>query len=159
MKWRKTWPTGRRHQGMESPWDCTYQLQKIQLDHSWHRRMRKDKLFLTATWVALSGQEKNDTPTEKMCLWNRGTISQRSSFGIIFDRGKRHVSKLCFWMYVSIPFIKGRIGKWVFSFPCTNNVADYEALLIGLELAAAMGMQSIHVQKGSSRLVVRSFFE
>lgn len=74
-----------------SPWDCTYQLQKIQLDHSWHRRMRKDKLFLTATWVALSGQEKNDTPTEKMCLWNIGTISQRSSFGIIFDRGKRHV--------------------------------------------------------------------
>lgn len=31
------------HQGMESPWDCTYQLQKIQLDHSWHRRMRKER--------------------------------------------------------------------------------------------------------------------
>ncbi len=30
-------------------------------------------------------------------------------------------------------------------FLCTNNVADYEALLIGLELAAAMGMRSIHV--------------
>ena len=41
------------------------------------------------------------------------------------------------------------------NFPCTNNVADYEALLIGLELAAAMGMRSIHVKKGDSRLVVR----
>lgn len=28
-------------------------------------------------------------------------------------------------------------------FPCTNNVAEYEALLIGLELAAVMGMRSI----------------
>ena len=42
-------------------------------------------------------------------------------------------------------------------FLCTNNVADYEALLIGLELAAAMGMRSIHVNvnKGDSQLVVR----
>lgn len=40
-------------------------------------------------------------------------------------------------------------------FPCTNNVAEYEALLIGLELAAAMGMRSIHVKKGDSQLVVR----
>lgn len=41
------------------------------------------------------------------------------------------------------------------NFPCTNNVAEYEALLIGLELAAAMGMRSIHVKKGDSQLVVR----
>lgn len=40
-------------------------------------------------------------------------------------------------------------------FPCTNNVADYEALLIGFKLAAAMGMRSIHVNKGDSQLVVR----
>ncbi|KAL0295596.1 UNVERIFIED_CONTAM: Cytochrome c biogenesis CcmF C-terminal-like mitochondrial protein [Sesamum calycinum] len=41
------------------------------------------------------------------------------------------------------------------NFPCTNNVAEYEALLIGLELAAVMGMRSIHVLKGDSQLVVR----
>lgn len=43
------------------------------------------------------------------------------------------------------------------NFPCTNNVAEYEALLIGLELAAVMGMRSIHVKKGDSQpqLVVR----
>jgi len=40
-------------------------------------------------------------------------------------------------------------------FPCTNNVAEYEALLIGLELAAVMRMRSIHVLKGDSQLVVR----
>ncbi|CAA3029294.1 Hypothetical predicted protein [Olea europaea subsp. europaea] len=31
----------------------------------------------------------------------------------------------------------------------------FEALLIGLELASAMGMRSIHVKKGDSQLVVR----
>ena len=47
--------------------------------------------------------------------------------------------------------------SYLLFFLCTNNVADYEVLLIGLELAAAMGMQSIHVNvnKGDSQLVVK----
>jgi ribonuclease HI len=40
-------------------------------------------------------------------------------------------------------------------FPCTNNVAEYETFLIGLELAAAMGMRSIHVKKDDFQLVVK----
>lgn len=34
------------------------------------------------------------------------------------------------------------LGPFWLNFPCTNNVAEYEALLIGFELTAAMGMRS-----------------
>ena len=39
------------------------------------------------------------------------------------------------------------------SFPCTNNIADYEALLLGLILAYKLGIQCLHVI-GDSELVV-----
>ena len=46
-------------------------------------------------------------------------------------------------------------------FLCTNNVVDYEALLIKLELAVEMGMRSNHVNvnKGDSQLVVRQVID
>ena len=42
-----------------------------------------------------------------------------------------------------------------------NNVADYEVLLIKLELAVEMGMQSNHVNvnKGDSQIVVRQVID
>ncbi|KAF7839558.1 reverse transcriptase [Senna tora] len=40
------------------------------------------------------------------------------------------------------------------SFPCTNNEAEYEALILGLLVAQYMGIQRIHV-KGDSNLVVK----
>lgn len=47
-------------------------------------------------------------------------------------------------------FSRSSLSPFRLNFPCTNNVAEYEALLIGLELAA--GMRSIHVKKGSNFL-------
>ena len=42
--------------------------------------------------------------------------------------------------------------SYLLFFLCTNNVVDYEAILIELELVVAMGMRSIHVNvnKGDS---------
>ena len=39
------------------------------------------------------------------------------------------------------------------NFPCTNNIAEYEALLLGLRLAHKHGVKCIHVI-GDSELVV-----
>nr|XP_027093621.1 uncharacterized protein LOC113714021 [Coffea arabica] len=41
-----------------------------------------------------------------------------------------------------------------FGFPATNNEAEYEALIAGLQLARRLGAQQIHV-RGDSQLVVR----
>lgn len=38
--------------------------------------------------------------------------------------------------------------------PCYNNTAEYEALLLGLEIAVQSGIRNIHI-KGDSQLVVR----
>ena len=51
------------------------------------------------------------------------------------------------------------IGKWVplsfkLEYEATNNVAEYEALLLGLQTARNMGIQSLKVI-GDSKLVVR----
>ena len=50
-------------------------------------------------------------------------------------------------------------GKWVplsfkLEYEATNNVAEYEALLLGLQTAKNMGIQSLKVM-GDSELVVR----
>ena len=50
-------------------------------------------------------------------------------------------------------------GKWVplsfkVEYEATNNVAKYEALLLGLQTARNMGIQSLKVM-GDSKLVVR----
>ena len=37
--------------------------------------------------------------------------------------------------------------------PCTNNEAEYEALVTGLELAIKMGIQSLHIY-GDSQLII-----
>jgi len=39
-------------------------------------------------------------------------------------------------------------------FPCTNNIAEYEALLIGLHLLKYLGAKRISVQ-GDSELIIR----
>lgn len=40
------------------------------------------------------------------------------------------------------------------SFPCTNNIAEYEALTIGLRIAVQWKIQELHVF-GDSQLVIR----
>ena len=37
--------------------------------------------------------------------------------------------------------------------PCTNNEAEYEALVVGLELAIKMAIQSLHIY-GNSQLII-----
>ncbi|KAJ0962342.1 hypothetical protein J5N97_030170 [Dioscorea zingiberensis] len=66
-----------------------------------------------------------------------------------------------------IPQIKARIGlvfitpeggilRYAFSLtePCTNNEAEYEALVAGLELAIKMGIQNIYIF-GDSQLIIK----
>lgn len=43
--------------------------------------------------------------------------------------------------------------SFTLSFPCTNNIAEYEALLFGLRLAHKHGIKCLHVI-GDSKLVV-----
>lgn len=40
------------------------------------------------------------------------------------------------------------------TFPCTNHIAEYEALILGLELASEMNVHDIDVF-GDSQLIVR----
>ena len=40
-----------------------------------------------------------------------------------------------------------------FDFKCTNNQAEYEALIIGLEILLEIGASTVHI-KGNSNLVI-----
>lgn len=43
--------------------------------------------------------------------------------------------------------------SFTLSFPCTNNIAEYEALFLGLRLAHKHGIKCFHVV-GDSRLII-----
>ena len=60
--------------------------------------------------------------------------------------------------------VGSRVGVWIHNtneghsykldFQCTNNIAEYEALLLGLQLLKNIGAKRISVQ-GGSELIIR----
>ena len=97
--------------------------------------------FLAAHPVLESSKLHEDIPDD---VFESNMISEDEVWRMFFDESSRIVPKGMIIAGVGVVFIspQNHVLPRVFSLmePCSNNVAEYNALLIGLQLAHEMGV-------------------
>ena len=59
------------------------------------------------------------------------------------------------WVDIIAPYcIKQNLFSYKFYFECTNNIAEYEALILGLKIMKELQAKSVHIY-GDSELVIK----
>ena len=58
-------------------------------------------------------------------------------------------------VYIMAPYyIKQKLFSYKFYFECTNNVAEYEALILGLKILKELQAKRVHIY-GDAELVIK----
>lgn len=85
--------------------------------------------------------------------WGTGSSSGHNALAILFWWVKHQRQRRSASAPLVSPTGSESHSSYRLNFPCTNNVAEYEALLLGLEVALSHNIRSIRVS-GDSQLVI-----